>query len=595
MAECKLRPLVYSMFQTVIRDYRDTFSGLHETLLAPNFQLLSHEDKLTVLTKREPRNIEDCVRNQHAASRDIVESKHGGLLGFIVRTDRIHCLRTALPFVPEFAEIGVFGNVSEQALKRRRLNRQYGKLSVEFAAELFLAGCHDTTACLQHLLQQAPDLVHHEVQGRLTLATVLTSGRFNGAAVDLLLDHNAPIGDMDAGQELARVFTCTATSDGDWVRQASLLVAWDAESVSTYRDANNNSLLHLYATQLRTRQLYGCREFDDCVINFKELLEAGISATDCNSSGFSALDLLLNGSEPVTSEWSLPAIFRCAKLIFPYFADKRYKEELGSLLLDVPDEYIPRTLPDWLELQRVGLEHNVLDTEYLAHSGSTAWQLLLRGQLLNFGSPPCIFCQTLADMCILTLRRGCDISKCIGAIVTRFNTTNIYTPQCLIINDCCYMAVLGVLLRHGVDVMPLTIPRLPNVTINTTIADTRSISLRVFAPYQKLEARYRLCKTLVLHYPPCTQSLIKSLMASYCDATHTPRRVDKRPVPCMLKLFTLLTTPRSLKFIAKRAIWRQLQRKQLDTLPLPQQLKDYLMEDETEETEEETMILQALG
>ena len=335
----------------------------------------------------------------------------------------------------------------------------------------------------------------------------------------------------------------------------------------SFLDRNGNNLLHIHVAQLHSLNT-NC---PGCVTKYykrvETLLKAGIDPTWTNRSGESVLHVLLKESRHAVGCSAKSPLLSCAKLIVPYFRGWRMEDE--DLLKNLFEGCaLPIAKQLWIELYQCVLENDVLDMEFVVNSGRTPWQQLLRGCSMASDDFPCSYCEPLSELCDLAIRRGCNVNSVIKWIVR--NSIQEVKPR-YTTNDCCYLSLLRVLLRYGVDIMPL-------VQLNPVNADAVSyicckrVSLICANPLGP-KLLYDICKNLFLYCPSFTRQGFASLI-SLCRL---------QDIEQVMKLCPLRRTPFSLQFLSKRVILRSLERKRVDALPLPKALKAYIMEDEVNE------------
>jgi hypothetical protein len=264
---------------------------------------------------------------------------------------------------------------------------------------------------------------------------------------------------------------------------------------------------------------------------------------------------------------------------------------------------------DGIRLFHLMIETDVLDSEYAVNIGFAPWQIVLKGEKLRCGFSSrlpmngalriCGNCKPMADLCTLNIQNGngFNMSRAIRIVTSRkpgymFSqhgrsliegvneaTKTVRAGTSTTNNDCCYLSILAVLLRHGTDIDPLLAREPTNadtITLMNRVLDPSSRIYgytwrKVFPISPPLEELYKVCETLALYFPRCTPQLLSSILSS---VNYTSSENDEMTE----KLDRLMKTPKALKFLAKLCLLRSLRRKYVDVdkLPLPDAMKTYL-------------------
>jgi hypothetical protein len=481
-------------------------------------------------------------------------------------------------------------------------------------ATLFSIGYyHIETQCTEFLLEQAPDFVNDEVEGKLPLTLALNTRNYCRPSVDMLVHHAARVYSVD---EMVNMYRgklpkpCTRDKDSttsfvskmsyqdygdgvDWPYRTELILAGNESDAKRYRDLVGNTLLHILAAQLPTLRQRNV-EHDDFCKCVQKIMQAGINPTHRNKSGQSALHVLLS-AVPYLKTFSseLSIVTSWTKLLVSHFNGMNIRDK--ALIANLAEAIRKYSVSEWIELYQHVMEHDVIDADCLINSGCTPWQMVLRGDNMYGMYHSSCMCSQLSHLYNLAIKKGCNISLAISAIVNNpiRSSSPVTQPtarrnalfvgnnnHCM---DCCYFTLLTDLLKCGADIMPLVKMEPSNevsATLMHMLADPESkykgYTFHLLKDVPSIKVMYNLCKALILFYPACSEHLINVLMGIVRKG-HENEVTEKSE-----KLHELFTTPRSMCFIAKRCILRSMQRKQIDRLSLPPLLKQYLMEDEVE-------------
>ena len=531
--------------------------------------------------------------------------------------DRFESLKLELKYTGYWAANDIFDTITPKQFRnyKEEFTIMAKIASTVLAAELFDMGCgYKSMKCLKFLLEQTPGLVHIKLAQHVSAIPTL-----------LMMDDEFMKQEAEHtnGMNLQKSEADT-TQLAQQTKESNLKLRKIKELLVPKIKCRGENALHIIM-----RQLYDDTE-NDHIFSLPdyvhELLEMGVDPTERNKDGQTVLDVIVS---IISKGFFAPRRFKRKKKKPTFMRLPMEQLRIATLCIKLlqtkfavkheQDTTIPRDLfsiharsctndkaefVSWIKQYQSILDSVEYHLDPLLNSSLNPWYHFLAGQLifptkqLDFTrdqKQACSACKSLVKLVDTAIRKGMDIEKCLNAITLDDKLPKFYckTPPELFLsagrgndkrfsgqqtrgNDCCYLLLLELFLLHGINIAPLLKRRPSNsmlARIIHHISDPQSdyyghrfVQPRPTAqPLANLHILFRFCKALILYFPSFHMNLLSII----------PQDTDEGK-QIFLELCELARIPKPLKIFSKCTIVQTFGHAQINQLPLPLQLKDFL-------------------